>query len=87
MATTYTTVETSTMLLLVSCFVGRRHCTKLTLSSAYALASQPQKTLKAYEKAHAWRELFAAAKKQELSQEAISEMVERVTGQLHSPQL
>lgn len=37
--------------------------------------------MKSYEKAHAWRELFTMAKDQQLEADAISAMVERVTGE------
>lgn len=47
---------------------------------AYSMASHPAKAMKAYEKAHAWRELFTIAKQQELDDKAIAAMVERVTG-------
>jgi elongator complex protein 1 len=50
--------------------------------TAYTLASKIPKALKAYEKAHAWRELFAFAIRQNLPKEELSEMAERVTGQL-----
>lgn len=48
--------------------------------AAYILAGQEDKALKAYERAHAWRELFTLAKKQ--SPDVIAGMVERVTGEL-----
>lgn len=48
---------------------------------AYSMASHPAKAMKAYEKAHAWRELFTVAKEQQLDDQAIAAMVERVTGQ------
>lgn len=38
--------------------------------------------MKAYEKAHAWRELFTMAKEQKQDEETIAAMVERVTGKL-----
>ena len=44
------------------------------------MADHPAKAMKAYEKAHAWRELFTLAKEQQLDEEAIAAMVERVTG-------
>jgi elongator complex protein 1 len=44
------------------------------------LAQHPAKAMKAFEKAHAWRELFTMAKDQQLDAEAISEMVGRITG-------
>jgi elongator complex protein 1 len=50
-------------------------------SPAYTLASKPEKSLKAYEKAHAWRQLFASALQQNLSRESIVEMCERVAGE------
>lgn len=46
------------------------------------MASHPAKAMKAYEKAHAWRELFTVAKEQKLEDQAIASMVERVTGKL-----
>lgn len=49
---------------------------------AYTLSGKPQKALKAYERAHAWRELFALALKEEVSKKGIAEMVERVAGRL-----
>lgn len=48
------------------------------------MAQHPGKAMKAYEKAHAWRELFTMANEQKLDEEAISAMVERVTGALLS---
>ena len=48
---------------------------------AYTLSAQPQKAMKAYERAHAWRELFALALKEEVPQEGIAEMLERVAGE------
>ncbi len=48
---------------------------------AYTLAAQPEKTLKAYEKAHAWRELFTLALQQKMPKQAIAELCERVTGE------
>jgi len=48
------------------------------------MAQYPAKAMKAYEKAHAWRELFTLAKEQQLNEEAIAAMVERVTGK-HIP--
>jgi elongator complex protein 1 len=47
---------------------------------AYTMAQHPAKAMKAYEKAHAWRELFTMAKEQQLDEETIAAMVERVTG-------
>jgi elongator complex protein 1 len=47
------------------------------------MAQHPAKAMKAYEKAHAWRELFTLANEQKLDKEAIAAMVERVTGELH----
>jgi elongator complex protein 1 len=52
------------------------------LMTAYTLSGKPQKALKAYERAHAWRELFALALKEEVSKDSIAEMVERVAGEL-----
>ncbi|WVQ90021.1 hypothetical protein IAS59_003797 [Cryptococcus gattii] len=60
----------------------RREYTDSALS--YLMANKPQKALKAYERAHAWRELFALAKKEGLSKESMDEMIERVTDYLGS---
>ncbi|KIR40475.1 elongator complex protein 1 [Cryptococcus deuterogattii Ram5] len=60
----------------------RRDYTDSALS--YLMANKPQKALKAYERAHAWRELFALAKKEGLSKESLDEMIERVTDYLGS---
>ncbi|WVO22664.1 uncharacterized protein IAS62_003995 [Cryptococcus decagattii] len=60
----------------------RREYTDSALS--YLMANKPQKALKAYERAHAWRELFALAKKEGLSKESLDEMIERVTDYLGS---
>lgn len=46
------------------------------------MASHPAKAMKAYEKAHAWRELFTIAKERQLDDQTIAAMVERVTGEL-----
>jgi elongator complex protein 1 len=50
------------------------------LTIAYTMAQYPAKAMKAYEKAHAWRELFTLAKEQGLDADTIAAMVERVTG-------
>lgn len=50
--------------------------------AAFTLAGKYPKALKAYEKAHAWRELFALAFEQKLSEDAVSGLVERVSGEL-----
>jgi elongator complex protein 1 len=47
------------------------------------MASHPAKAMKAYEKAHAWRELFTIAKERQLDDQTIADMVERVTGGSH----
>jgi len=54
------------------------------LTIAYTMAQYPAKAMKAYEKAHAWRELFTLANEQKLDAEAIAAMVERVTGDLNN---
>lgn len=74
MVITYTIGESSIMLL----YVRVAHDQELTI--AYTMAQHPAKAMKAYEKAHAWRELFTMAKEQELDEETIAAMVERVTG-------
>ncbi|KAK8843352.1 hypothetical protein IAR55_007009 [Kwoniella newhampshirensis] len=60
----------------------RRDFTDAALS--YIIANKPSKALKAYERAHAWRELFTLAKKEGLKTDSIVEMVERVTDYLAS---
>jgi elongator complex protein 1 len=52
------------------------------LTTAYHMAQHPAKAMKAYEKAHAWRELFRLANEQKLDEDAIAAMVERITGKL-----
>lgn len=47
---------------------------------AYRMAGKDEKTLKAYEKAHDWRELFTLAKNLNLPGSTTLEMVSRVTG-------
>lgn len=37
--------------------------------------------MKAFEKAHSWRELFALAQEEKVPKEALFGMVERVTGE------
>ena len=74
MVITYTIGESSIMLLSV------RLTDVQELIVAYTMAQHPAKAMKAYEKAHAWRELFTMAKEQELDEETIAAMVERVTG-------
>ncbi|WVO15396.1 hypothetical protein L204_103054 [Cryptococcus depauperatus] len=48
----------------------------------YLLANKPRKALKAYERAHAWRELFTLAKQEDVAD--LSEFIERVTDYLGS---
>ncbi|WOO84954.1 Elongator complex protein 1 [Vanrija pseudolonga] len=50
---------------------------------AYTFAGKPDRALKAFEKAHAWRELFTLAEKQ-LDKDGIASLVERVTEYLVS---
>ena len=76
-----TTGESSWTLRLVSYDYRMRSATH---TSAYTLANRPDKALKAYEKAHAWRELFALALEQQLPKSAIDEMCERVSEHLAS---
>ena len=78
MVITYTTEESFIMLLYVR--VAYDH----ELTVAYTMAQYPAKAMKAYEKAHAWRELFTMAKEQDLDEETIAAMVERVTDHLSS---
>lgn len=49
--------------------------------AAYSLANKTERALKAFEKAHAWRELFTLAKEQKVEKERVLEMVERVNGE------
>ncbi|EIW65854.1 hypothetical protein TREMEDRAFT_46085 [Tremella mesenterica DSM 1558] len=51
---------------------------------AYTSASKPLKTLKAYEKAHAWRELFSLAINQQLSSDEMKSLSERTSEYLAS---
>ncbi|WVQ81518.1 hypothetical protein IAT38_003642 [Cryptococcus sp. DSM 104549] len=51
---------------------------------SYTLANKPQKALKTYERAHAWRELFSLAQKEGMDKAQVVEMVERVTDYLAS---
>lgn len=59
-------------------------CTGLTSAVAYIRASKPDKALKAYEKAHAWRELFALANEQAVAKSVLLGMCERSTDHLAS---
>ncbi|KLT46470.1 IkappaB kinase complex, IKAP component [Cutaneotrichosporon oleaginosum] len=51
---------------------------------SYALGGKREKALKAYEKAHAWRELFTLARELDTPPDAIASMVERVSDYLAS---
>lgn len=53
-------------------------------ATVYTLARKPEKTCKAYEKAHAWRELFTLALQQKMPKQSILELCERVTDHLSS---
>ena len=48
--------------------------------AAYMLAEKREKAMKAYERAHAWRDLMALAIEQKSSPETISGHVERCSG-------
>ncbi|OCF72658.1 elongator complex protein 1 [Kwoniella mangroviensis CBS 8886] len=60
----------------------RRDFTDAAIS--YILAKKEEKALKAYEKAHAWRELFTLAKKLGVSKDDTIQICERVTDHLSS---
>nr|XP_018259126.1 elongator complex protein 1 [Kwoniella dejecticola CBS 10117]OBR81284.1 elongator complex protein 1 [Kwoniella dejecticola CBS 10117] len=51
---------------------------------SYVLGKQEKKALKAYEKAHAWRELFTLAKKLDVSKDETLQICVRVTDHLAS---
>ncbi|ORY20535.1 putative Pol II transcription elongation factor [Naematelia encephala] len=51
---------------------------------AYSFAGKPDKAMKAYEKAHSWRELFTLALEQKIPQDKLLEMCTRVTDHLSS---
>jgi elongator complex protein 1 len=57
---------------------------RMLIYSAYSLANKLEKALKAYEKAHAWRDLFTLAVQQKMPRQAIVDMCERVTDYLSS---
>ncbi|WVW79282.1 hypothetical protein I302_101249 [Kwoniella bestiolae CBS 10118] len=60
----------------------RRDFTDAAIS--YILAKKDDKALKAYEKAHAWRELFTLAKRLRVSEDETAQICERVTDHLSS---
>lgn len=47
---------------------------------AFTRAGKPAKAMKAFEKAHAWRELFAMAQKEAVPAEEQQDIIVRVTG-------
>ncbi|WVR09089.1 hypothetical protein IAU60_006151 [Kwoniella sp. DSM 27419] len=51
---------------------------------SYVLAKKEDKALRAYEKAHAWRELFTLTRKLQVEKDKVTEMVGRVTDHLAS---
>ncbi|OCF35522.1 elongator complex protein 1 [Kwoniella heveanensis BCC8398] len=51
---------------------------------SYVLAKEDEKALRAYERAHAWRELFTLTRKLNLEKNKVSELVQRVTDHLAS---
>ncbi|KAJ9111710.1 hypothetical protein QFC19_001070 [Naganishia cerealis] len=51
---------------------------------AYLLGDQPQRAMNAYEKAHAWRELFALASKQKIGTSELEDICDRVSEYLSS---
>jgi tRNA C32,U32 (ribose-2'-O)-methylase TrmJ len=78
METICTIVEISMKQLYVS-FNTSHAVQKLTLT-AYTIAKKLEKTLKSYEKAHAWRELFALVLKLQKPRSEVLEICGRVTG-------
>ncbi|KAJ9121784.1 hypothetical protein QFC22_002406 [Naganishia vaughanmartiniae] len=51
---------------------------------AYLLGDKPQRAMNAYEKAHAWRELFALASKQKIASSELEDICDRVSEYLSS---
>lgn len=49
---------------------------------AYLLGDKPRRAMTAYEKAHAWRELFALASKQKIESSELEDICDRVSGKL-----
>jgi elongator complex protein 1 len=47
---------------------------------AYVLGGKPERAMSAYEKAHAWRELFALASKQTVQGSELEDICDRVSG-------
>lgn len=47
---------------------------------AYVLGGKPERAMSAYEKAHAWRELFALASKQKVQGSELEDICDRVSG-------
>lgn len=58
--------------------------TQIPLTPAYSLGGKPERALKAYEKAHAWRELFTLASQLDQPKEAVTGWVDKVTDYLGS---
>lgn len=54
--------------------------TYLSVILVSLLADQPEKAMIAYERAHAWRELFGLALKQGILESELVDMAERVSG-------
>lgn len=48
------------------------------------MAGKPLRALKAYEKAHAWKELFTLAMTLKLEPDAMSDLIEKISGQCDS---
>lgn len=45
------------------------------------MAGKPARALKAYEKAHAWKELFTLAMTQKIEPDAMSDLIEKIAGE------
>ena len=45
------------------------------------MAGKPARALKAYEKAHSWKELFTLASTQKIEPDAMSDLIEKIAGQ------
>ena len=48
--------------------------------AAFSMAGKPARALKAYEKAHSWKELFTLASTQKIEPDAMSDLIEKIAG-------
>ena len=55
----------------------------LDVPTAFSMASNRQRAMKSYDKAHAWRELFTLARMEGLDDKEMSELSHRVAGTWH----